>query len=364
MRLTDWQEKRFIQDVLGPFATTAATDAFDDAVIVDLADVLGVPGLPHLVYSVDQPSFVRHADTDIDPFRFYGRWVAGVTCNDIIAMGARCRGFSLSLAAPGDTEVEDVRSLAAGIGDVLRACGADYEGGNLDRGTLATVGVAWGIVPRHAVVRRSGARPGDRVMVTGEMGLGWLEYQVRRNGLEDQVYPGDRETFRRYKQMPVGAASAVAATAEAGLFTSGMDLSDGLVEYLHTLVSRSGVGCVIDASALPVSRATIRNLPLLWPVMPGSADILRRQPRLIAFDPGYDSPLLHGFTVRGEAVAEAKRMFREHGAELYEIGKVVREPVVLLADGERRIEVPQFWDDQLRQEETMAAWAKFLAAFG
>jgi thiamine-monophosphate kinase len=363
MRLTDWNEKQFIQEVLGCFATTAATDAFDDAVIVDLADLVGLPGAPYLVYSVDQPSFVRHADRDIDPFRFYGRWVAGVTCNDIIAMGARCRGFSLALAASEDTDAENIRSLAAGIVDVLRACGARYEGGNLDYGALGTVGVGWGVVPRHAVVRRSGARPGDRVVVTGEMGCGWLEYHVRANALEDQLDPGDKEKFRRYKRMPVGAASAVAATAEKGLLTSGMDLSDGLVEYLYTLVSRGSVGCVIDASALPVSAATIRNLPLLCSVMPDSADVLRRQPRLIAFDPGYDSPLLHGFTVRPEALPAAQQMFRDHGAELHDIGEVISDPVVLLADASRQIEVPPFWDDQFREEETMAAWAKFLAAF-
>lgn len=364
MQLKDWDEKSFIRQVLGGFAATARADEFDDAVIIDLGKITNRPDAQFLVYSIDQPSFVQSPDPAIDPFRFYGRWIAGVTCNDVIAMGARCRGFSLALAAPPDLNTAQVESLLGGVTDVLGHCGAAYEGGNLDSGQLNAVGMAWGLAPRQGLVRRAGARPGDAIVVTGELGLGWLEYHLRKHKLHDQVSTQDTQRFRHYKDIPVGAAAAIATVADRGLFTSGMDLSDGLIEFLYTIVSRSGAGCVIDLQALPVSPMTRRNLPILLSVLPESADVLKRHPELIALEPGYDSPLRHAFTVPAGQAAEAARICADHGATLHVIGRVVAEPRVLADFGDgKRAEIPPFWDDQFRQEDKLTAWSAFLQAF-
>lgn len=364
MQLKDWDEKSFIRQVLGRFAATARADKFDDSVIIDLAEIFDRPDGPLLVYSMDQPSFVSSPNPDVDPFRFYGRWIAGVTCNDVIAMGARCRGFSLALATPPDLETAQIETLLSGITDVIDNCGAAYEGGNLDSGQLNAVGMAWGIVPRQGIIRRGGAQPGDAIVVTGELGLGWLEYQARKHKLLDQLSTLDAERFRHYKDLPIGAAAAIAAVADRGLFTSGMDLSDGLVEFLYTIAGRSGAGCVIDVQSLPVSPTTRRNLPLLLSLLPDSADVLERYPELIAFDPGYDSPLRHAFTTPAGHVAEAMRICADNGAPLHVIGHVVAEPGALADFGDgRRAEIPAFWDDQFRQGDKLASWSTFLQAF-
>lgn len=364
MKLREYAEKSFIQAVLGPFASTASASGFDDAVVIDLADLTGAQDASYLVYSMDQPSFIRHADPSLDPFRFYGRWIAGTTCNDIIAMGARCRGFSLALAAPPDSEVSDVESLMLGITDVLTRCGARFEGGNLDDGDLTTVGFAWGLAPRHGIVRRAGARPGDVIAVTGELGLGWLEYQIRTHGLADAIDPADRAAFRQYKAMPIGAATAVAEAAEHGWLTSGMDLSDGLVEFLITIAQRNDLGCVIDCDKLPLSAATRRNLPLLAGLIdPEAMAVLSRLPALATLEPGYDSALRHAFTVPRAAIGDAQRVFSAHGAVLHVIGEVTADGPVLLRHEDACTEIPEFWDDKLRQESTLSAWADFLKAF-
>ena len=141
-----------------------------------------------------------------------------------------------------------------------------------------------------------------------------------------------------------------------------MDLSDGLVEFLYTIVGRSGAGCVIDVSSLPVSSATRRNLPLLRS-LPGSAYVLERHPELIAFDPGYAAPASCLHRAAGQ-VAEATRICAEHGTPLHVIGHVVAEPRVLADFGDgKRAEVPAFWDDQFRQEDKLSAWSTFLQAF-
>jgi thiamin-phosphate kinase len=363
MQLMNFREKQFIEEVLGPLAKTASREDFEDAVILDLAELTGLDDAPFLVYSMDQPSFVRHADQSLDAFRFYGRWIAGVTCNDVIAMGGRCRGFSLALAAPPETEVANVRSLVLGINDVLERYGASYEGGNLDSSDLATVGFAWGLAPRNGIVRRSGARPGDYIAVTGGLGLGWLEYQLRKNALTERIAPADKATFLQYKAMPIGCASAVADVAERGWFTSGMDLSDGLVEFLYTIMSRNDVGCEVDATALPVPAAARRNFQLLASIDPSVVAVLRSMPELLALEPGYDSPLRHAFTVRPDAVQDAQIAFLRHGSMLHVIGEVIRERTVLLRRGDTRTEIPPFWDDQFRQESNFAAWTKFVEAF-
>jgi thiamine monophosphate kinase len=364
MKIMNYREKSFIQDVLSNFAVTASPAQFDDAIVIDLAELSGKPDAGFLVYSMDQPSFIQHADPDLNPFRFYGRWVAGITCNDVIAMGARCRGFSLALAVPPETEVSDLESLMNGITDVLDRCGAIYEGGNLDNGNLSTVGCAWGVAPRSGIVRRSGARVGDVIAVTGELGFGWLEFQLRKHGLSHQIRPDDWQKFRAYKSMPVGAAAAIAEVAEHGWFTSGMDLSDGLVEFLYTIRQRNDLGCIIDYDLLPVSQTSKENLPLLMKIIDTQVTaVLIRDPALIALEPGYDSPLRHAFTLHSDTVEQARKIFALHDAELRVIGRVTHEPTVLLRREKTQTEIPEFWDDKLRQESILAAWSSFLKNF-
>lgn len=364
MQLNSYMEKDFIQEILGPLATTAATGEFDDCVVIDLAEFTGARQAPYLVYSMDQPSFIRHADPTLPPYRFYGRWIVGTTCNDVVAMGGRCKGFSLALATPPESEVDDIVTLVSGITDALAHYGAAYEGGNLDSGRLNTVGFAWGLAPRNGIVRRSGARPGDRIAVTGEVGLGWLEHQLRAHGLARHVQPKDQAVFTGYKRMPVGAAAAIAEAADESLFTSGMDLSDGLVEFLHNVRARSGLGCVIDYTALPVAGAALDNLASLasigTPEAAEAAGVLAKSPRLIALEPGYDSPLLHAFTLPAGSVGRAREIFRGHGGALHIIGEVVEEQAVTLRRGGGTAEIPPFWDDQLRVGSTFAEWAGFL----
>jgi thiamine monophosphate kinase len=161
--------------------------------------------------------------------------------------------------------------------------------------------------------------------------------------------------------MPIGAADAIAVAADRRYLTSGMDLSDGVIEFLYTIQRRSGLGCVIDYSALPASEPCKRNLSLLAEILnPQAMSALRRDPNLIAFEPGYDSALRHAFTIPSGFVDDAKTVFKAHGSELHVIGETTREPGVRLRRGGSNTEIPAFWDDKLRHESVLQAWNSFL----
>ena len=355
----DFREKDFLNDVLGAVASTARREAFDDCVVIDLAEIIGERSLPYLVYSLDHPSFVRHPSPSIPPYRFYGRWLAATTCNDVVAMGARCRGFSLDLAAPLNTMIDDMRELLAGINDVLTDYGATYEGGNFDASSLETVGFCWGLVARHALVRRQGARSGDRVAVTGILGQGWAEYLVRKHGAYDRLPQHVADSLRRYKEMPVAAHRAIAAAAEQGCLSSGMDLSDGLVEFLMTIAERSGRGVTVDAERLPVSPETVITLPVITQLT-GAPRLLTDLPAMACLEAGYDSPMVHGFTVPDDRWDLAASIFQQAQSPLYQIGWVTDAPGVRLRVGGREAEIPPFWDDQCRRSTLTEDWVAFL----
>ncbi len=361
MRIGDYDEKHFIQEVLGPAAVTASLQEFDDAVTIDLAPIVGLDDAPLLVYSIDHPSFVKHQDATIDAHRFYGRWVAGVTCNDIIAMGARCRGFALDLSAPPDTDTGAIEQLMVGINDVLSCYGANYEGGNFDANSFETVGMAWGTVERHAIVRRRGARLGDLLVVTGTVGLGWLEYQLRKSDLLQFVNDADTEALRSYKALPIVHMEAIASIADNGIWSSGMDLSDGLVEFVHTIVDRNdGLGCTVFLHALPVSEAVRRNAHLFTHLSTAVGEAVTALPQLIGLEAGYDSPLCHAFTLCPTDFEHARKAMRASGGDLFAIGEVTDTGNAVLDTSRGTTILPRFWDDQLRNGSTFDAWSEFV----
>lgn len=332
MRVGEMPEKQFIAEVLSRYALTAATNEFEDCIIIELG---GGPTAPAVVLNVDHPSYTRKAFRDLDDYRFYGRWAAAGVCGDVISMGVRPSGFAIDLSVPLELEVEQVEAIYEGVTEVLSRYGARLMGGNLDANRLEIVGVAWGIGRLDRLVRRRGARAGDIVVATCNLGVGWAAYLADRRELLGRLPPELAELARTYKDHTFAPIEPILELAEAGVWTSGMDLSDGLIEFLFTIAQRNGLGVEVDERALG-HHALIEQVGAL----------VGARPAAFALDPGYDFPFAHGYTAPASARARIEETFRRHGAEALVVAEVVAEPGVRLRRAAGAIELPAFWSDQ------------------
>ena len=167
--------------------------------------------------------------------RAVGWKAAARVVSDFAAMGGKPEHFLITLALPPETPVEWVEDLYRGIGDCLRKFGGLLAGGetsSVPPGSAAVISVAaTGSVVREQLVLRSTGKPGDALLVTGNLG-GSI------HGKHLDFTPRLRET-----------------TWLTATFTppAMMDLSDGLAKDLTRLAAASGCGFIFDESALPLT---------------------------------------------------------------------------------------------------------------
>src|SRR6204780_2982806 len=171
-------EERLIARYFRPLAThPGALGLVDDA-----ANLTPPPGCD-LVLTTDGVIAGVHFFAD-DPAGKIGRKALRMNLSDLAAKGARPVGFLLSVALPAATDEAWVAAFAAGLGEDVKHYGCPLLGGDTDRtpGPLAVSIAAFGAVPHGKMVRRSTAKAGDSVVVTGTIGEAALGLLLRRAG--------------------------------------------------------------------------------------------------------------------------------------------------------------------------------------
>ncbi len=167
--------------------------------------------------------------------------------SDIAAMGGEPLAAFLSLALPRNLPQNWVDRFLRGLLKLAGDFKVELAGGDTAEslsGILADI-VVLGSVPKGRAVLRSGARPGDRIYVTGELGASAATLdllsrgkKLRRLDYARHFYPTPRIAVGRFLR-------------EKGLASAMIDLSDGLSTDLHHLCEESGVGAEIEADAIP-----------------------------------------------------------------------------------------------------------------
>jgi thiamine-monophosphate kinase len=196
-----------------------------------------------------------------DPPDTIARKALRVNLSDLAAKGATPAGFVLTLALRAANDAW-LKPFARGLGEDAAQFGCPLLGGD----TVSTPGplmisiTAFGRVPVGQMIHRSGAQPGDRVVVTGTIGDAALGLAVLRGGatakaLADVAVNATLVERYRVPQPRNALARAIRDHAHAS-----MDVSDGLAGDLAKLCAASGVSAVIDAPSIPLSAAAARLL--------------------------------------------------------------------------------------------------------
>jgi thiamine-monophosphate kinase len=302
----------------------------DDAAAVEVG--------PRALVTTDSLVEGVHFHRESAPARLLGRKALTISLSDVAAMGGVARFATVSLCLPPDVPLSWVDSLYDGLLERAAEVGVGLVGGNLARGRETIVVDVAVVGEAGRLLQRTGARAGDRVVVTGRLGAAAEGVRLLAQGArldeDGELLATGKWTESsgpavaaclRAQLDPRPPLALARSLAERGLARAGMDLSDGLSSDLAELCQRGGVGAVIDAAAVPID--------------PRAAGLERASggdAMSLALHGGEDYQLL--LAVEATALEELGELAGVWGVEVTAIGAFVEgEPVVRLRDasGER-----------------------------
>jgi thiamine-monophosphate kinase len=193
-----------------------------------------------------------------DPPDTVARKALRVNLSDLAAKGATPAGFVLTLALRNPDEAW-LKPFAAALGeDAAQFCGPLLGGDTVSTpGPLMISVTAFGRVPPGKMVHRSGAKAGERVMVTGTIGDAALGLAILRGEKMDTAESGNAACEALIGRYRVPQPRTAMAEIVRDYASASMDVSDGLAGDLAKLCGVSGVSAVIDVASIPLSEAAM-----------------------------------------------------------------------------------------------------------
>ncbi len=299
--------------------------------IGDDAAALKVSSASILLATTDMLLEGVHFDLTYTDFYSLGWKSAAVNLSDIAAMGGFPRFCLSSLGIPGSVTADQIASFYRGCNALLRAWKTVLVGGDTcsSRKDLVINMMVLGETGKGTIVTRAGAKPEDRIFVTGTLGdsaAGWeiLKKGSKGRGLKAVNSPSSvrnhrtaiaelvRKHLRPEPRVAWGRKIALSRCAHAMI-----DISDGLSSDLAHICEQSGVGALIAAEKIPLS-----------PKLRKIAGYLEKPPLHYALSGGEDYELL--ITVPPRSI----RKLHSLGLPVTEIGEITRARTMLIVDGE------------------------------
>ena len=234
-----------IRRYFAPLATSQGADGLND----DVAEIA-----PGLIATKDAIVEGIHFLPD-DPLESVAQKLVRVNVSDIIAKGGKPDAALLALVWPKGRPHEQLEGFARGLRKDLARWGAHLVGGDTTStdGPLTLTLTLMGKVGARGPVRRSGAKAGDDVWVTGVIGDGWLGLQAATGKLGQLSAEAANLLVSKYRvPEPPRLAFADVVAAHA---TASIDVSDGLVADAGHIAQASGVAILIRAADVPLSPA-------------------------------------------------------------------------------------------------------------
>ncbi len=299
-------------------------------VVLGIADdcaALDLGGPDYLLWTVDTLVEGVHFDLSYVSLSQLGRKSLAVNLSDLAAMGGKALYALLSLGWPPG------RDLAGALefGEGLAACARDYGVAVIGGDTVASpAGLAvaltvLGRVPKNEILRRSGARIGDLIYVTGPLGESAAGLKILRRGLS--LDPTQREPLVRAHLDPQPQLAAGRLLAKEGLATACIDLSDGVATDLMHICQLSGVWARLAATDIPIP-----------PEVKTVARMVGQDPLELALQGGEDYQLL--FTSPPDRASHLPKVFTQAGLGVpNRVGEIIpgREVVLITMEKEKII---------------------------
>ena len=271
--------------------------------IGDDAAVLRARPREELVFTTDalvEDVHFRWRTTDA---RALGEKALAVNLSDVGAMGAKALGCLLTLGVPEDVAPARLEGFLDGLLRCARASHCPLVGGDTVRAPIWLISVsAVGAVARGRALLRSGARAGDRILVTGELG-GAAGGLALLDG-PGAATPDERRLLARQLR-PRPPFKAGASLARARLANAAIDVSDGLAQDLGHVARASGLAAHVEVERVPLARGLAR-----------AASRLGLDPLALALAGGEDYELLFAAPRGGPTAAAYTRRLERRVTEI------------------------------------------------
>ncbi len=316
MKLSQLGEKRIVEALArGLYASSSLSipAGLDDAAAIRHKD-------SELVITSDIMFAPTHFPLMMPP-EAIGRKVAVANLSDLAAMGAEPLALLVAFGLPPAMEFEFARRISSGIDSACREHGCSFAGGDTKKADILTLcGSALGVCSgEKEMLRRSNARPGDVLCVTGNLGDAYCGCQILLGKAKGEMDGKAKERLISAFTNPRARLKEGRALAKLRSGIAAMDITDGLFASALELMNASGCGFKFESKKLPFSAEAKKFAHLQQHASPV---------RLLEW--GEDYELL--VSLRKKDFGKAKKAVEAAGGKLVAIGETVKDKRIFLDD--------------------------------